>query len=94
MSRKALLGVWLLIIVALPLAMLRMLWAVARTPDKALAQARAFDRTGNVLANGSENELISSRAYRAMLANKRWGCRLCKLLDIFDKNHCQKNAGR
>jgi hypothetical protein len=92
MSRKALLGVWLLIAVMLPLAMLRMLWAVAATPDKAQAQARAFDRTGNALANGSEHELISERAYRALLENRRWGCRLCKLLDFFDKDHCKKNA--
>jgi hypothetical protein len=93
-SRLALLGAWLVIFVLLPLAMLRMLWAIARTPDKAQAQARAFDRTGNALANGSEHELISARAYRAMLANRRWGCRLCKLLDMLDKNHCEKNASK
>jgi hypothetical protein len=92
MSRLALFGVWLLIVVMLPLAMLRMLWAVLVSPDKAQAQARAFDRTGNVLANGSENEFISTRAYRAMLENRRWGCILCRLLDYFDPDHCKKNA--
>jgi hypothetical protein len=92
MSRPALLGVWLLIVVMLPFAALRMLWAVVATPDRAQAQARAFDRAGNALANGSEHELISERAYRALLENRRWGCRLCKLLDFFDKDHCKKNA--
>lgn len=92
MSRKALFGVWLVIVTALPLAMLRMLYAVFATPDKAEAQARAFDRAGNALANGSEHEFISARAYRAMLENRRWGCVLCRVLDVFDPGHCEKNA--
>ena len=39
----------------------------------------------------SEDETISSRAGKARLAGKRWGCILCRLLDKIDKQHCEKN---
>lgn len=92
MNRLALFGIWLLIVVCLPLAAVRMLWAVISNPGKALEQAKAFDKTGNALANGDANEYISTRAHRAWKENKRWGCVLCKLLDIVDPNHCEKSA--
>jgi hypothetical protein len=40
---------------------------------------------------GNEDETISSRAAKAKLQGKRWGCVLCKLLDKLDKNHCEKS---
>lgn len=92
MSRIVLAGIWLLIVLCLPLAALRMLWAVIVSPTKALEQAKAFDKTGNALANGDPNEYISTRAYRAMQERRRWGCILCRLLDLIEKDHCKKSA--
>ena len=85
-------GIWVVIVVCLPLAALRMLWAVIANPARALEQAKAFDKTGNALANGNPNEYISTRAYWAMKAGRRWGCVLCKILDAIDPNHCEKSA--
>ncbi len=71
----------------------RYLWAAFTAPDRADAIARAFDRTGNATANGSEHETISSRANKAIADNKTWGCVLCKWLDRIDPNHCEKARG-
>lgn len=92
MNRLVVFILWLVIVVCMPLAAIRMLWAVAVNPMKALAQARAFDTTGNVLLNGREGEYISTRAYRALKEGRRWGCMLCKLLDYVDPNRCKKSA--
>ena len=48
-----------------------------------------FDEVGNTLTGGSPNETISSRAGKAQLAGKRWGCILCGLLDKIQKDHCK-----
>lgn len=92
MNRLVLFGIWALIVVCLPLAALRMLWAVLANPVKAFEQAKAFDLAGNVLLNGKLGEYISTRAYHAMKAGRRWGCVLCRLLDRIDPNHCEKSA--
>lgn len=54
--------------------------------------AVAVDQFANVLALGLPDETISSRAYKASLKGKRWGCILCALLDKLDKNHCAKSV--
>ena len=51
----------------------------------------AADQGINALAGGNPDETISSRAAKAQLNNKRWGCVLCKLLNYLDKDHCIKN---
>ena len=52
----------------------------------------SFDQTINVAVfNGDEDETISSNAGKAMLRGKRWGCVLCRLLDLVDPNHCLKS---
>ena len=52
--------------------------------------AVGFDQLVNVAANGHEDETISSRAGKAAREGKRWGCVLCRLLNVFDNDHCQK----
>lgn len=84
--------VTLFIICCFPLAALRMIGACLSNPDKAWTIHKAFDLTGNVLVNGKFNEYISTRAYRAMLESATWGCVLCKVLDVFQKDHCKKSA--
>lgn len=88
MKRSILIGIWLLIWALMPLALIRMLWTIITNPSRALKQAVAFDRTGNALLNGSDLECISTRANRARLEGRRWGCVLCYLLDKLDKDHC------
>lgn len=51
----------------------------------------SIDQLANTILGGNEDETISSRAAKAKLAGKKWGCVLCKLLDKFDKNHCVKS---
>ena len=50
--------------------------------------AVAIDQLFNALFNGDEDETISSRAAKARLKGKRWGCVLCRFLDWLDQNHC------
>ena len=50
--------------------------------------AVAIDQLFNALLNGDEDETISSRAAKARLKGKRWGCVLCRFLDWLDPNHC------
>lgn len=49
--------------------------------------AVAIDQLFNALFNGDEDETISSRAAKARLKGKRWGCILCRFLDWLDPNH-------
>jgi hypothetical protein len=58
--------------------------------DRAWRVAVSNDQTLNAALNGSEDETISSRAGKAALQDKRWGCVLCKFLDRIDKNHCRR----
>lgn len=50
-----------------------------------------LDETGNTLTGGDPGETISSRAGKAMLEGKRWGCVLCRFLNLFQKDHCLKS---
>ncbi len=82
----------LFVICCFPLAALRILGVSVTNPQKAWDIYKAFDLTGNVLLNGQFNEYISTRAHRAMVESHTWGCVLCKILDVFEKDHCQKSA--
>ena len=72
-------------------AFMRMIYAVLTAPERGWRLAVAFDQLFNTAANGNEDETVSSRAARAELRGKRWGCVLCRLLDVFDPRHCIKN---
>lgn len=50
-----------------------------------------LDEWGNTVTGGDPGETISSRAGKAMLAGKMWGCVLCKFLNLFQKDHCLKS---
>lgn len=51
----------------------------------------AIDQFINAVFGGLPDETISSRAAKAELNGKKWGCVLCKILNKFDKDHCAKN---
>jgi hypothetical protein len=82
-----------LLALAAVIAFVRYLYTVLVAPDKSWKIAISFDQLFNAASNGNEDETVSSRAGRAKRENKKWGCVLCKLLDVFDKNHCDKSVG-
>jgi hypothetical protein len=43
---------------------------------------------------GDPDETVSSRAAKAQLKGKRWGCVLCNFLNKLDRNHCEKSIER
>ena len=47
-----------------------------------------------VIMRGDPDETVSSRAAKAQLRGKRWGCVLCNFLNKLDKNHCEKSIER
>lgn len=51
--------------------------------------ALGIDETGNAIAGGDGHETISSRAAKAERDGKKWGCILCKFLNLFQKDHCK-----
>jgi len=51
----------------------------------------SMDLFANSATGGKPRETLSSRAGRAMLRGERWGCVFCKVMDLFEKNHCIKN---
>lgn len=51
----------------------------------------SIDQLVNTIFGGFPDESISSRAAKAQLKGKKWGCVLCKILDKIDKDHCIKN---
>lgn len=85
--------IWAACAIAGLISMVQMLWSIVVGSPKAWRLAKAFDRVGNAATGGDDRETISSRAHRAQLEGRRWGCILCKLLDNFDKNHCEKSSG-
>ncbi|WCD56178.1 hypothetical protein [Caulobacter phage KSC] len=52
----------------------------------------ALDQLLNTLLAGNPDETLSSRAHKASLKGKAWGCILCKLLNFIDKNHCAESV--
>lgn len=91
-NRLILIAIWLLCLVASLYAAVRMLYCIFKNPQKAWVLAVSHDQLANAASNGDPDETISSRANRYMPENK-WACRLCKLLDFLDKNHCKDSAG-
>ena len=90
-KRIVLAALLVLCVGAAALAALRMLWAILVAPERAFRLAIAFDQLANTAFNGNEDETISSRAARARMNGRRWGCVLCGLLDKLDPGHCDRN---
>lgn len=65
-------------------------FAIFGSDDKMKKTFVLYDYLGNFVTGGTFMELLSTRAARAMDNRERWGCVLCKLLDKFDKGHCDK----
>jgi DNA polymerase III delta prime subunit len=93
MNRFSLFLIFILCQVASAVSALWMLIAILVGSDRAWRLAISYDQLANTATGGSEDETISSRANRARLEGRRWGCVLCKLLDKLDKDHCEKSAG-
>lgn len=93
MNRFSLFLIFILCQVASTVSALWMLIAILVGSDRAWRLAISYDQLANTATGGSEDETISSRANRARLEGRRWGCVLCKLLDKLDKDHCEKSAG-
>lgn len=68
---------------------LRYLTCIFTNPDKAWHIALQEDELINVGANGRVDETISARAAKAQKNKKMWGCILCGLLNMIQKDHCQ-----
>lgn len=74
------------------LSLLRGSWALlAGNKDRAWEILQGYDRAANAVFNGNSHEYISTRAQRAKMKNKWWGCYLCRFLDYLDKDHCAKS---
>lgn len=91
--RLTLMLLWCICLLAGVLGAVWMLGAIIVGSPRAWRIAIAFDQLANTTTGGSEDETISSRAWRAMQHGRRWGCVLCKVLDWFDPDHCKKSSG-
>ena len=73
------------------LGLVWMFCAVLANSTRGHRLAVSFDQLANTAFGGHEDETISSRAAKARLKGRRWGCVLCKWLDWFDPDHCATN---
>jgi hypothetical protein len=51
----------------------------------------AVSRLLNAATGGSADQTMSQRAGLARRAGKRWGCVLCRLLHVFNRDHCEES---
>lgn len=91
MSRAAMVAIWLLCQVAHVVASVWMLIAALYGSNRAWKLAVGYDQLANVAFGGDPDETISSRAGKAMKRGSRWACVLCRLLDRFDPDHCNRS---
>ena len=91
-TRAALLTLWALCQLAHVVAAVWMLCAALAGSPRAWRLAVSYDQLANTAFGGDEDETISSRAYKAKLKGKRWGCVLCRILNWLDKNHCENSV--
>lgn len=91
-TRAALLALWLLCMVAATVAAVWMLFAALMGSPRAWRLAVSYDQLANTAFGGDEDETISSRACKAMLKRRRWGCILCRLLDKIEPDHCRRSV--
>ena len=95
MNKLSLLAIWLLCVAASVVSAIWMLAAIIFGANKrAWSLAVSHDQLANTAFGGDEDETISSRAGKAARKGDRWACVLCKLLDRFDPDHCEKSIGQ
>jgi hypothetical protein len=92
-KRLALIALFFVLVPGCVYALLRFLTCIVFNTDKAWNIALMIDQTANVGANGQVDTTISARAARARNAGKGWGCVLCRVLNVFQKNHCDIALG-
>lgn len=96
MKRLGLLSLLPLLLLAVVWWAVKYLWSVVFAPDHAFTLAVAADQLANAAFNGSEDETISSRAWRHSQLNddrECWAVWLCWLLNKIDEDHCEKSVG-
>lgn len=93
-NRFALLCLWCICLVGVCIVMAASLGKILTNPPKAMRIFLGVDRATNAALNGDISESISGRANRARKAGRTWGCVMCKVLNWFDKSHCEKSAGK
>jgi len=54
----------------------------------------SIDQLGNTLLGGDPDETISSRMGKRARKGDRLGICVCKVLDVFEKDHCEKSIER
>lgn len=87
-SRLVLLALYPLFAVIALIALVRTAFAILASPQRGWKLATAFDQLLNTAGNGDPDETVSSRAAKARMAGRRWGCVLCRVLDSLDTDHC------
>jgi len=94
MSRRKLVAIWLVVVLASPVMLTMMLLqALFGSTDRALSMALAQDQCGNALFGGDPTVTISTRTGNALLAGKRWARVVAPCIDFFFGNgHCIDNA--
>lgn len=89
--RAVLTLIWLLCLLASVIASIWMALAILAGSPRAWHLAIAHDQLANAAFGGDPDETISSRAAKAMMQGRRWGCLLCRLLDSLDPGHCARS---
>lgn len=92
MKRMQQIGIWFVCLVGLVLVLLRLLWCALFDHERAEKIGAGISRAGNAALNGDPRETISSRAHHSRSRERKWACRLCRLLDRLDPNHCRDAA--
>lgn len=93
-SRAALVALWIICLIGVFVVMACSFGKIITNPPKAMRIFLGVDRATNAALGGDVSESISGRANRARKAGRAWGCVMCKVLNWFDKNHCEKSAGK
>lgn len=80
-------------VLAFVLTVIRLAWALLVNVRMANRIALSFDQLANAAFGGNPDETISSRAGRKKKDGEKWACLLCRLLDVFEKDHCERSIG-
>lgn len=76
---------------AIGVSLIRYIWAAFFDQDRAWVIATAYDRLGNSGVGGNGKKTISRSTGEAQTRGEKWACVLCRFLDWFDPEHCQKS---
>lgn len=93
-NRVVAFGIFLVCLVGLMVTAIGQFYWVFREPERTRGIAVRVDQATNGALHGNPQETISSRANRARIKKRRWGCVLCRVLDLFKRGHCEDAAGK